>query len=102
MDLTGMRLRRPERSIKTNVRRISYLYPIYVEVPLDADRQISFDIEQPLVDAVFPDLPRTPPGEETGSRLRLQFLKRIDAQAFATPTVGVPPPLPHGKPDVTR
>ena len=55
-----------------------------VDVGPEIGREISFDIEQILVDEVYPDLPRFPDGEdqEIGSRMRLEFLRRLDEAVF--------------------
>ena len=76
------------------VRPAAYL-SLEVDVPCEIDRKISFDIEQIMVDEVFPDLPRTPPGEVMGSRLRLEFLKRLDEVAYASESSMGVVPRPH-------
>ena len=95
LKMVGFKKKRPGIVKRSGIVRPAGYVQLEVDVSREVHREISFDIEQIMVDEVFPDLPRTPPGEAMGSRLRLEFLKRLDEVAYVSASSAGVAPRPH-------
>jgi len=69
---------------RPRVVRPVHMAGLEIDVLREVGREQSFDIEQPCVWAVFPDLPRTPTGCPPGSYSaeRRDFLQSIDRKTY--------------------